>query len=274
MALKENYTQTLPTSNVSVWNVSLSDNSSTKITKPIISEHAATLVVNGEEWLTFICSPSDLEALAVGFLWNGGTITDLDAIQCLQVAEDGQQINVTLENPVDKPTRFHRTSTGITNTTALLPQPPAKPSQFKPSDIIAHYQNFMQMQVMHDQAGGFHSAGLSDGIKVHLVVEDLGRHNCVDKLCGLYLLQSRPFSARMVLLSGRISSEMVIKSLPLAVSCIVSRTTPTAAAVEIADQAGITLIGYLRSDRFEVYSHPENIDCEQRPTDLSHSNQK
>ena len=94
---------------------------------------------------------------------------------------------------------------------------------------------------------------------MRIVVEDLGRHNCVDKLAGQFLLQNRPFTPHLIALSGRISSEMVAKSLALSVEFIVSRTSPTSLAIETAAQLGITLIGYLRGGQFDIYSHPERV---------------
>ena len=133
---------------------------------------------------------------------------------------------------------------------------------FRSGKVIALYDQLMAQQTLHDQIGGFHSAGLSDGEGVPIIVEDLGRHNCVDKLAGLYLLQHATFLPRALLLSGRISSEMVYKTLALSIPLIVSRTSPTSLAVEIAESAGITLIGYLRKGQFDVYSHPERIVAE------------
>ena len=90
-------------------------------------------------------------------------------------------------------------------------------------------------------------------------MEDLGRHNCVDKLAGAWLLGKQVFRPVILMLSGRISSEMVMKSLALGVRFLVSRTTPTALAIEMAQEAGICLIGYMRANQFEVYSHSEYL---------------
>ena len=227
--------------------------------KPIVSEHAAALYVNDEPWLTFICSPTDLDALALGFLYGENVIKDLGEVSSIQVGDGGSRIMVKLSRTAEKPTHFHRTSTGYGLESSL--RLPHLPTDFRITveDALALYLQFMDQQELHDQVGGFHSAGLSDGLRVPIMVEDLGRHNCVDKLTGLFLLQNRPFTPNLLLLSGRISSEMVFKTFALGVPVIVSRTSPTALAVETAWEAGITLIGYLRSAQFDVYSHPERL---------------
>ena len=164
-----------------------------------------------------------------------------------------------LNHLVHKPAQFHRTSTGVSLQPQIAAPKVGTDFTIQAGNVIALYDQFMAMQTLHDQVGGFHSAGLSDGESVPILVEDLGRHNCVDKLAGLYLLQHATFTPRALLLSGRISSEMVYKTLALGIPLIVSRTSPTSLAVQIAESAGITLIGYLRKAQFDIYSHPERI---------------
>ena len=228
----------------------------------IVREHAATLFVNGEPWLTFICSPIALEALAIGFLFNENVISSRDEVKGVKLEDENRRIEVQLSHPVQKPEQFHRTSTGVSLQPILAERKVGADFTIQAGKVIALYDQLMAQQTLHDQVGGFHSAGLSDGESVPIIVEDLGRHNCVDKLAGLYLLQHATFLHRALLLSGRISSEMVYKTLALSIPLIVSRTSPTSLAVEIAESAGITLIGYLRKGQFDVYSHPERIVAE------------
>jgi len=223
----------------------------------IVREHAATLFVNGEPWLTFICSPIALEALAIGFLFNENVITSLAEVKDLNLTDEGRRIEVQLNHHTTKPTQFHRTSTGVSLQPHLVARKVGADLSIQARKVITLYDQLMAQQTLHDQVGGFHSAGLSDGEGIPIIVEDLGRHNCVDKLAGLYLLQGAQFTPRALLLSGRISSEMVYKTLALSIPLIVSRTSPTSLAVEIAESAGITLIGYLRKAQFDIYSHPE-----------------
>jgi len=230
--------------------------------KPVVNEHSAALIVNGQHWLTFICSPTDLEALALGFLYGENVIDDPAEVQAITLEDNASRIVVNLSHQADKPTHFHRTSTGYGLDKQL--NPPNLPNDFhvSPAQVLDLYRMFLDQQELHEHVGGFHSAGLSDGISVPIMVEDVGRHNCVDKLTGLFLLKGRPFVPRLLLLSGRISSEMVFKTFALGIPLIVSRTSPTALAVERAWEAGITLIGYLRGSQFDIYSHPERLRTE------------
>lgn len=242
-----------------IWQYALATGKIEAASKPIVSEHAAALSVNGQHWLTFICSPTDLEALALGFLYGENVIKDLAEVSSIHLEDGGKQMIVSLTHPAEKPTHFHRTSTGYSlDSGGSLPR---ISSDFRvcAGDVLGLYRQFMDQQQLHDQVGGFHSAGLSDGVRVPIMVEDLGRHNCVDKLTGLFLLQNRPFTPNLLLLSGRISSEMVFKTFALGIPMIASRTSPTALAVDAAWEAGITLVGYLRGSQFDIYSHPERL---------------
>jgi len=202
--------------------------------KAVVREHACLLRVNGQDWLTFICTPMNLDALAVGFLWNENVIKGLGEISTIEINDDLSIISATLKHAVIKPSAFHRTSTGIT----ILHEEQASISQpefsLGANQIMALYHEFTRLQSLHSAVGGlhsavggFHSAALCDAERPRIVVEDLGRHNCFDKLSGLFLLQGQPFIPQVITLSGRISSEIVAKSLALKVSMIVSRTSPT-----------------------------------------------
>jgi FdhD protein len=101
---------------------------------------------------------------------------------------------------------------------------------------------------------------LSDGKNSHLIAEDIGRHNTIDKLAGLFLFDKKhSWSQKIILTTGRVSSEMIQKSARLGVPIVVSRTSPTKSSVEFATEHNITLIGYTRRNEFTVYSHPQRI---------------
>ncbi len=227
--------------------------------KPVVLEHQMDLVVNSQTWLRFICSPTDLEALGIGFLFTENCIKSLADIKKISLSVDGDILAIDLNFQVTKPQAFHRTSTSITIQNHMTPNKVESTSSLKADDYFRLFKEFMALQTYHETAGGFHSACLCDPQKVRYVVEDLGRHNCVDKLAGLYLLNHETFPIQALLLSGRISSEMIAKSLAMQIPVMVSRTSPTALAIQTANTTNVTLIGYLRGNQFDVYSHPERL---------------
>ncbi|MCL5423238.1 MAG: formate dehydrogenase accessory sulfurtransferase FdhD, partial [Nitrospirae bacterium] len=102
-------------------------------------------------------------------------------------------------------------------------------------------------------------AALSDGRVIMCFAEDIGRHNAVDKVIGYALLENIPFSGKILLASGRISSEISSKCSRWGIPILATRTAPTNLAVEIAEKRGITVVGFMRGNRFNVYTHPERI---------------
>lgn len=228
-------------------------------TLDIIVEQQVDLFIDNEKLLTFNCSPPDLDALAIGFLWNEGIINDLSELQNISIKSDNSRIDVSLQNPVGKPQSLLRNSTGISILGQNEIEQINNPFTIKAESIIHLYNEFSSKQFLHKSAGGFHSAGLSDGEIVNLTVEDLGRHNCLDKISGRFIINGRSFSPKLILLSGRVSSEMIHKVLKLNTPIIVSRTTPTTKAVEIAKTKNITIIGYLRDDHFSIFTNPARI---------------
>ncbi len=225
----------------------------------IIQEQSVDLLVNNSLLLTFFCSPIQLEALALGFLWNEGIINDLSEIKNLRISPDMARIEVSLFSPIDTNPNLIRTSTGLTVIRELEKHQMNNSFRINPEMLIKLYDEFSAKQKLHQVAGGYHSAALSDGERINIITEDLGRHNCLDKISGMFLLEGKPFTPQIILLSGRISSEMIHKAINLTAPIIATRTTPTVKAVEIAKTHGVAIVGYLRGKQFSVFSFPERI---------------
>jgi FdhD protein len=232
-----------------------------------IIERAVTLTVNGEIWLTFMCTPVDLEALAVGFLFNEGQIESQGDIADIRVCSGEENIDVWLNRSIEKPSLWRRTSgctggvTGQSNSlTDTSPKFALKIGWSLSSDRINYLVGELyQDQHLYKQSGGVHTSALSDGDKLVLISEDVGRHNTLDKLAGKMLSQGLYLPQRIVLTTGRLSSEMLQKAYRLDAPIVVSRTAPTSLSIQLAEKWGITLVGYARRDRFNIYTHPHRI---------------
>jgi FdhD protein len=116
-----------------------------------------------------------------------------------------------------------------------------------------------ESQQLYRTSGGVHTSALCDGQRIQIVAEDIGRHNTLDKIAGRCLLEGISLPRRILLTTGRISSEMLQKSARLKASIVISRTSPSSLSIELAQKWGITLIGYARRNRFNIYTHPERI---------------
>lgn len=229
----------------------------------VIVETPVSLTVNGQVWLTFMCTPVDLEAMAVGFLFNEGVISSIDEVVDVRVCAAGDNVDVWLHHAAEKPQNWRRTSGctgGMTSVEAIAPSRKITNggvlSASQVGDLIGQ---LFESQQLYRQSGGVHTSGLSDGKRILAVAEDIGRHNTLDKLAGRLLLEGLHFTRRIILTTGRISSEMLQKASRLEAAIVISRTSPSSLSIELADRQGITLIGYARRNRFNVYTHPERI---------------
>ncbi len=125
-------------------------------------------------------------------------------------------------------------------------------------------QQLQEQMVLYRSCGGVHASALADTKNLLVVAEDIGRHNTLDKIQGECLVRKLPTRDRLLLSTGRLSSEMLFKAAKMQVPVVVSRHSPTESAVSLARDLGITLVGHARGIRLSVYSHPERLGC---PTD-------
>lgn len=230
----------------------------------VIVEQSVSLTVNGKVWLTFMCSPSELDALAAGFLYNENVIGSKEDIADIYVCASKENVDVWLTRPVEKPSNWRRT-TGCSGgyTAAVLDEVQPVPKNnlvVSPEGILGLVRQLFEAQDLYRKSGGVHASALSDGERLIFQVEDVGRHNTLDKIAGRILLEEIDVTPKVIMTTGRISSEMLQKAARLAATILISRTSPTSMSVDLAERLGITLIGYARGHRFNVYTHPERID--------------
>lgn len=234
-----------------------------------VREAAVTLKVNGVELATLTISPHDPKYLVAGFLRTQGLVGDIDDILTLGVCEDltVAHVNITGSVPENlKPTLTSGCGTGITFT---IPGPPVAgdaasrggAETFRPEDIFFMMEQLVRRAESYRQHGGIHSAAAGDGRSVLLFAEDIGRHNTLDRIAGEALLKRIDLTGKMLVTSGRVSSDMAAKSAALGISLIASRTSPTDMAVRLCRDSGITLVGYVRGRRFNVYARPEGVSA-------------
>jgi FdhD protein len=234
----------------------------------VVREQPLTVYVNGERFLTLLCTPVKLEALVLGYLWMEKVITAPADVARLEVSPVDGRADVTLTGPVTLPTERILTSGcggGITFRIdhRLFPRLTSG-VRVRPAALAAGMKELYTAAVHYQASRGIHGAGLSDGERLLIVAEDVGRHNAVDKVKGEALLHGIPTDDRILLSTGRISSEMLLKAARMGVPIVASRTSPTEMAVGLAEQLGITVCGYVRPDGLNLYagdglSLPESV---------------
>jgi FdhD protein len=231
----------------------------------VVREFPLALIVNGQELATLITSPHDLRYIVAGFLLLQGFVREIGDFDMLSVCEEFGIANVRIRGELPerlKPTLTSGCGSGITFS---LPSHrtaggyvPAVPSEvFAIATVFALMEELARKAENYRSHGGIHSAAVGDEDGMILYAEDIGRHNTLDRIAGEALFKGISLSGKALVTSGRVSSEMVAKAVQLGISLIASRTSPTDMAVRICEEAGITLIGYLRPGKFNVYCHPE-----------------
>ena len=233
-----------------------------------VEEYPVTLSVNGKEFVTLIASPHDLKSLVAGFLRMQGLVDCLEDIQALSVCPEFGAASVRIRKEV--PARLVPTLTsGCGGGIGFnLPGTPGKrpatagatPAPgYCPDDVFRTMDQMARLAERYKSAGGIHSAAAGDGRRILAHAEDIGRHNTIDRIAGEALLAGIDLSGAILATSGRVSSEMAAKGAALGVGLIASRTSPTDMAVEICEDAGIVLLGYVRGGRFNAYAHAERL---------------
>jgi len=234
----------------------------------VVSEEPVSLVINGRELLTMLCTPENIEELAAGFLWNEGLVQSPDDILSLDVSSS-KRVLISLRNKkIDADFRNLKLSfTSGCGRGAVL-HDSSNHRRIKPKEFDAVFPEaifhdrmleLLQHAKLYNSAGSIHCTGLADKNNLIFAFEDIGRHNAADKVIGKIFLDRIDVSERMMLTTGRMSSEIVGKAARAGVPILASISGPTSLAVEAACYYNITLIGYLRGTGFRVYAHGERI---------------
>jgi len=237
----------------------------TPLDSETIVETPVSLTINGESWVTFMCTPTDLEALAIGFLYNEGVIESIDEVADVRLCEHGDNVDVWINHPTHQPRSWRRTSgcTGGVTAVDMLAVADIKFDSanpiLKPAEVGLLIDLLLESQELYRETGGVHTSMLTDGKKVLVAAEDIGRHNTLDKIAGLCMQRNVWPQLRILITTGRISSEMLQKAARLRAPILMSRTSPSSLSIEMARRYGITLIGYARRHRFNVYSNPQRV---------------
>jgi FdhD protein len=241
------------------------DGSNTReIEGDIVEEGLVCISVNGEELATFMCTPSDLENLALGFLYNEGIIQGLHDVRQIHVSKATTCVDVWLQNmDFERPSRAIITSGcggGVTfDDLSGRHDPLQSELTAEPAQLADLMQQMLLSASSYRKARGIHTAVLADGAQLLLQVEDVGRHNCLDKLSGAALQADLSTKDRILISSGRISSEMINKAHRLQTPVVCSRTSPTSLSVALAEAWNMTIVAYLRQKRMRIYSHPQRV---------------
>ena len=226
----------------------------------VIDEVPEALFVNGRHAMTAMMSPSDLEDFVTGYLYTEQIIKGVDEIESIRIEKN--RISVITKNlfKVLGPKKTILSGCGGATSyidTEKLPKITSD-AVFAPELIRAMIKTVLESE-LHKMTGGIHIVGLASNDGIITRSEDIGRHNALDRVIGYGLRHKIDFSKTFVLCSGRISSEMVRKCLIANIPLVVSRGATTTLAVTLAQANGACIVGFVRSTKMVVYTHPEKV---------------
>lgn len=230
----------------------------------VIEETPVTLYINEREIVTLLCAGHHLDELAVGFAYAEGFLDGLDELKALTVDRENGRVLLELYADTSLTARLwdKRTVTsGCGKGTvfynaldALLARPMEHSLHIPARAVWERMEELHQLSQTYRRTHGVHNCALADARGICVFRDDIGRHNAVDMLVGHSLLQGMPLDDKMLVTTGRLTSEIVIKAAKVGLSVLVSRNTATTLAIRLAETLNMTLIGYARAGKFTVYS--------------------
>jgi len=234
----------------------------------VAAEHALTIHLDKKDLVTLLCSPEKLEYLAVGFLCSEGLIKGREDIKEIVLDEDMGVIEITTAEPgktaKDPASKRLIGSSGGRGISAPSFDRQSVESMLTitPDEIFSLIEEFIHRSEVFEATGGVHSAALCDTRQLLVFSEDIGRHNAIDKVFGECMLKGIPTDDRILVTSGRVSSEIMSKAAIRNIPILTSKSAPTNKGVELAASLGITLIGFVRKGRMNLYTHTKRVQLD------------
>jgi FdhD protein len=242
-------------------------------TRAVPDEQAIAFTYNGSTHAVMMATPADLEDFAIGFALTEGLINDREEIESLEIMPTplGIESRVWLKGDRAEAYAKRRRSMagptgcglcGIESLDAAMRPLPRVTADIKitPQEIVAAMASLDPAQTLNDETHAVHGAGFwtpREGLVA--LREDVGRHNALDKLVGALVRTGRTAADGLILMTSRVSIELIQKAARLNAPILVAVSAPTAAAIRLADEAGMTLIAVARRQDFEVFTHPERL---------------
>lgn len=231
-----------------------------KTDSTVVKEFSLTIVLNGQELVTLLCSPTEPQFLAVGFVQSQRLIENRDDIKNI-VMDEPDVVRIETKKKVRISAKSVLASSGAKGVALFANQNMKTESRItiSPDQVFSLINDLEQRCETYVATGGTHSAAFCDANGVLVFSEDIGRHNALDKVFGQCLLQDIGTDNGIVLTSGRVSSEILLKVATRHIPVLISRKVPTDLGVKLASDLGMTLVGSVRGTKMTVYANDWRI---------------
>lgn len=235
----------------------------------IAAEFPLTIRLDGEEFATLVCSPDRLTDLVVGFLASEGVIRTMDDIKQLSIDEEGGFAYVDLHRPQSTAKELHskrwigsccgKSRQFYLHSDARTARTIHGGTSITVDRCFELMDRLQSSSAMFQATGGVHNAMLWNEDGTMEVCSDIGRHNALDKLFGYCIRNRIQAKSCVIAFSGRLSSEVVLKAAKIGCPILLSKSAPTDLALRLAEELGLTCVGFIRADSMNVYTHGERI---------------
>lgn len=237
----------------------------------IVTEYPITIKVNGQEFVTMVCTPEYIEDLAVGFLTSEGVIKQYKDIEDMWVQEKEGFVHIRTNkiNPyfqkfeskryVTSCCGMSRTGFVFVNDALTVKKMNRIRVRLTIGDTFRLMDELQKSATLFHETGGVHNAALCDVNGMLISRVDIGRHNALDKIYGYCIRNNLSINDKIIVFSGRISSEILLKVAKIGCEVVLSKSAPTELALQLAEQLGITTIGFIRGESLNVYTYPERL---------------
>ncbi len=241
----------------------------------IVTEFPVTVKINGQEFVTMVCTPEHIEDMVIGYLASEGIVRKYEEIQDIWIQEKEGYIHVKIDklNPYYQNFQNKRYITSccgmsrqgfvFVNDALTAKKMNEIRVTISPEDCFRLMDDMQNSATAFRDTGGVHNAALCDVNGIVLSRMDIGRHNALDKIYGYCLKNSISIEDKIIVFSGRISSEILLKVAKIGCEIVLSKSAPTELALELAEELGITTVGFIRSQSLNIYTCPKRI-CSDR----------
>ena len=247
---------------------------SSSIEDEVVRESPLTIIFNNQELATLLCSPTNLRYLAIGFLFSEGLLNSKEEIKKIIVDDRRGVVRVETAGGEElaREALFKRFITagcgrGASFYSATDVQGQVKVEsrvEISTLEVLTLVNEFQQRSRIYRATGGVHSAALCDVKNILMFSEDIGRHNAIDKIFGECILNDIATEDHIIITSGRVSSEILLKVARRNVPIIISKSAPTNLGLRLAADLGVTVVGFVRGRRMNVYTHAGRIATDGR----------
>lgn len=253
--------------------IKIEENIKSDVNELLVCEYPLTIFLNKKKTATLLCSPENLKALTLGFLTTEQLITKVEDIINFKLDEEKGIAEVEIDKNIISMKKFHCKKVNLqslddddncsSSISSFFDSINCEPVE---SNIVLPFENvyeFMEKNLSYSEVfrvtAGVHSVALCDTEGILLICEDVARHNALDKVIGQALMKNIFLKDKIVIISGRVSLEMILKAAKMQIPIVVSKSAPTSLSVALAKKLNITLVGFVRGKRMKIYANDQRI---------------